>query len=194
MTFCSFRENLGWTQLLFAALWACMSIVRGEPTLPVGWLTMGAPDAEVPFVLPLSQTAPVVGPARGPACPHRRLRQKTPVSTMHASVALETLPAGTTDVFVGITAEEFGAYHPRQRYFSIYNRVRWALKSSDEKLLAELPDLRHSDVLQRAVVDWRSLGYQTKSKIIHTFLHVYMAPPFVVEYATAQWGTAHGDG
>ena len=88
----------------------------------------------------------------------------------------------------------FSVYHPRQRYFCVYNRVRWALKSSDEKLLAELRDLQHTYVLQRAVVDWRSLGYAAKSKIIHMFLYVYSAPQCVVEYATAQWGKAVGMG
>ena len=164
----------------------------GEPILPLGQLIMAALDAVVPFVLPLSQTAPAVAPARDSAMPLRRLRLKTPVSSAHARVALDTLPPVSTCVFVGITEEEFETYHPRQRYFCIYNRVRWAIKSSDEKLLAELPDLRHSDVLQRAVVDWRSLDHATKSKIIHTFLHVYMAPQFVVDYVTAQWGQARG--
>ena len=166
--------------------------MRGEPTLPVGWPIMAATDAVAPFVLPLSQTGPAVGPAPDSAGPHRRLRLKTSVSCTHAPFPVDTLPADTTNIFFGITEEEFSAYHPKKRYLCIYNRVRWALKSSDEKVLAELRDLEHTDVLQRAVVDWRSLGYAVKSKIIHTFLHVYSAPRCVTEYATAMWGKPVG--
>ena len=97
---------------------------------------------------------------------------KTSVSSTHSCAQVDMLPAATVSVWHGIIEEEFSEYHPRQRYFAIYNRVRWALRSSDQTLLAELADLKHTDVLQRAVVDWRSLVYQSKARIIHTFLQV----------------------
>ena len=157
---------------------------------------MDVADAVAPFVLPLSQAAPAVAPARDPACPPRRLRGKTTLLATHSPVRVDAVPAAATDVWHGITEDEFAALHPRQRYFAVYNRVRWALKSSDKKLLAELPDLAHSDLLQRAAVDWKSLGNPTKSKIIHTFLHVSAAPQCILDFAGVQWGkdrVAKGD-